>query len=325
MKLCIDTNYFLDFYRQGKESLKILNDIEGILENIVFPEQVYKEFQRNVTKVQQDEIKKFKSSITSYSPSRQIRELKEYKEYERIKKDFEAKTKEIINVLKEISEDRSKDEIYNYIQEIYNNKEVVQLKNNLTLIEKGRNRQLLGNPPGTSDVTIGDEVIWEALLENVKDDLIIITNDRSFKDNKIYLQDEFKEETGHQLFILEKLSDAIKKLGEIPSDALIKYESETLLDPYMDEISKLPEFKDFSNAVYAAGSGIAMYIEGIERIKGVEFIRLYVGESNEEYNVRWNTFFHSKQGNKILVYDIIDNKAISLSEWREKYKNKPFI
>ncbi|KZE67913.1 hypothetical protein AV545_22730 [Paenibacillus jamilae] len=69
MKLCIDTNYFLDFYRQGKESLKILNDIEGILENIVFPEQVYKEFQRNVTKVQQDEIKKFKSSITSYSPS----------------------------------------------------------------------------------------------------------------------------------------------------------------------------------------------------------------------------------------------------------------
>ena len=35
------------------------------------------------------------------------------------------------------------------------------------------NRKLLGNPPTSPDKhTIGDEIIWEMILENIKDDYI---------------------------------------------------------------------------------------------------------------------------------------------------------
>ena len=69
---------------------------------------------------------------------------------------------------------------------------------------------MLGNPPCSPDkYTIGDEVIWELLIENMKEDLIIVTKDYTFHENLSLLTEEYQQRTGRTLLLVtEKFSEA---------------------------------------------------------------------------------------------------------------------
>lgn len=49
-------------------------------------------------------------------------------------------------------------------------------------------RKALGNPPGGDKFSSGDEVIWETLINDLKCNLIVVSKDRTYIQNKEFLQ-----------------------------------------------------------------------------------------------------------------------------------------
>ena len=102
---------------------------------------------------------------------------------------------------------------------------------------KAQKRKLLGNPPSSPDQhTIGDEIIWELLLAKFREDLIIVTRDKTYEENLPLLKKEYKQETGFNLLLVtEKLSEAVERIGKEPTLELIeaeKKEEESVADPF---------------------------------------------------------------------------------------------
>ena len=61
----------------------------------------------------------------------------------------------------------------------------------------------------------------------MKEDLIIVTGDRTFLENKTFLQGEFSSRTGKTLILItEDFSSALKDAGKIPSKKLINVEKQ---------------------------------------------------------------------------------------------------
>jgi hypothetical protein len=98
---------------------------------------------------------------------------------------------------------------------------------------RAQKRKLLGHPPRSPDAyTIGDEVIWELLLANLREDLIVVTRDKTYEDNLPLLKKEYQKKTGFNfLLVTEKLSEAVERIGAKPTPELIdaeKKEQESL-------------------------------------------------------------------------------------------------
>lgn len=70
----------------------------------------------------------------------------------------------------------------------------------------------IGNPPVSDKYSIGDEINWEIVLENVKDDLIIVGRDNTFTNNLNFLQKDFHKKNGK---IIHSLTDSISKAFEL--------------------------------------------------------------------------------------------------------------
>jgi len=93
-------------------------------------------------------------------------------------------------------------------------------------IEKAKLRKILGNPPTSPDkYTIGDELIWETLLDQCDKDLIIVSRDKTFSENVGMLRSEYGDEKRKLVSVTTNLSDALKAIGK-PALAVAKAEKE---------------------------------------------------------------------------------------------------
>ncbi|NEW04650.1 DUF4935 domain-containing protein [Paenibacillus sp. SYP-B3998] len=227
-------------YYWSSDLILIQKCSRNLIEEVV---NYLKEFKRRAADVQIQALKSFREahSSLSHAPTSLLQGLEAYEEYKLAKSNFKKISDKIITELQSISEDRSKDIVFKSVLEIYYLKGVTCVENNPAIIERAKIRHLLGEPPGSNSVTIGDEVIWEALLDTVQEDLIIITNDKSFKNNIIVLKDEFNEITGRNLFMVEKLSEAIKMFGGLPSKSLEDYENKVKLMTYAEVKEKVKQ------------------------------------------------------------------------------------
>ena len=223
-KIYIDTTRLIDFYRVTDDKIVQLEELQKHKRNIVLTEQTRTEFRRNrvtVLKQLQAEFKKIldyerppNAAIIQRLPARQ--ELIELSDKRR---------KEIFDYLNQLINDENTDPIARAVLNLYGDPEVNRINLKDVAIEKAHRRKLLGNPPCSPDkYTIGDEVIWELLLE-LKEDLIIVTTDSTYDDNFPILRDEYKDKTGRNLLLItDKLSEAVKKIGEIPPEELVSAE-----------------------------------------------------------------------------------------------------
>jgi len=72
---------------------------------------------------------------------------------------------------------------------------------------------------------VGDEVIWELLLANVKEDLIIVADDETYSENFPLLAEEYHQRTKQKLLLVTKRFDhALKAIGQTPTADLVKAE-----------------------------------------------------------------------------------------------------
>ncbi|MBU3188745.1 PIN domain-containing protein [Clostridium bowmanii] len=229
-KIFIDTNIFLDFYRANKETLKVLDELKKYAKHIVFPLQVYGEYNRNRVEELEKILLNLKRimKVGSYSTSI-INDLDEFKELQKTKRLYEDNLKALIGKVQEMIDDPSKDLIFNKVKDIFESDGIMIISADNSIIEKAKIRQLLGNPPGSNKFCIGDEVIWECILFGVKSDLVIISRDSTYSQNAYIINEEYKQVTGRKILkITESITDALKSIGEQPNEEIVKIEKEQM-------------------------------------------------------------------------------------------------
>lgn len=100
------------------------------------------------------------------------------------------------------------------------------------IVERAHRRKLRGIPPSSNKrQTIGDEIIWECLLEGCVEDLAVVSLDGDFIDNQEVLAHEFEAHKSHRnlVYVGERLSDALEKFSSLSPE---EYRAEYGQDPY---------------------------------------------------------------------------------------------
>lgn len=229
-KIYTDTNWFIDFYREAPPDLDWLDDLAKSKGSLVITRQTINEFRRNRVATLKSVINAFAKSVKvpSLHATALLRSLPGYEELKSINKDYRKKSKEVSNYLQQVIEDDKKDPVAQKLFAIWADAAITILEPSNELVDKAFRRKLLGNPPTSPDkYTVGDELIWELLLANTKEDLIIVTSDRTFLESKALLQGEFSQRTGKTLILItEEFSSALKAAGKTPSEKLIDVEKQ---------------------------------------------------------------------------------------------------
>lgn len=242
MKILIDTNIYLDFYRSNNEALKLFKELVDHFDKIILTDQIIIEFERSresvIKKVSQnfDSESKLENFSSSY-----LQNLSEFKELVEIKKSYTAKKNEVSKKIDDNLSNPSQDPIASFFKEFVDE----SIKNNKVyhttdeIIKKAHRRKLIGNPPTSSDkYSIGDEINWEIVLANVKEDIIIVGRDNTFKDNLTFLQKDFHKTTGYFIKgLTNSITNALKETGIETSDELKNAE-----DKLIEEIKNYSQF-----------------------------------------------------------------------------------
>jgi hypothetical protein len=225
-KLYIDTNKFVGFYESNHDSLVIFEALAESAGSLVTTEQTVSEFHRNRVNTLRWLVGKFKDSVIFKPFTTSImRAVPGHDELLRTADALKRPVRQVIDHLEEIIRDVAKDPVARGFASLYASPPFPLTPE---LVVSAHRRKLLGNPPSSPDKhTIGDEVIWETLLANCRDDLIVVSNDRTFSDNSNLISKEFAARTsGKKLTVTETIRDGLKALGKKPSDQLIEREKQ---------------------------------------------------------------------------------------------------
>jgi hypothetical protein len=240
-RIYIDTNCLLDFYQAALDRIEVLDDLLPHTAHLVFTRQTINEFQRNRIARLNSLIRLFQDTTTIPSPhaTSLVNAIPQYEELMTLRKQYLAKAKDIVGQLKSMAESEGVDAVAQrvYILWVKSNRPTLEITDDI--VDRAWRRKLLGNPPTSPDkYTIGDEVIWECLLAaNLGDDLIIVTRDKSYLANQLLLKVEYSKTTKRNLILVtERFSDALKAVGEAPSQQLLETEQN------IDELAETHEF-----------------------------------------------------------------------------------
>ena len=249
-KIFIDTNIFLDFYRYNKnDNISNLKDeFKKYFEYFINTKQSYDEFFRNREKTINEFIDTLKSQINPLYDGNFLSSLNGFEDYYENMKLANKSIKCMIDKCSELIFDFEKDPVYSlYLLFCHNTYDRTR-----DIIDRAIKRKYIGNPPTSNKNTCCDEIIWESILENCHDDLIIVTRDKTFNENYNFLKNEYNEKNGKKFLIVELISDAIRLLGDDPSNNLETIEKNILLEKEVLEYEVYHEKSNWVNIVYEA-------------------------------------------------------------------------
>ena len=245
MKLFIDSNIFLSFYSFTNEDLTELEKLVLLIKNkeidLLLPQQVIDETLRNRANVINDSFKKFRETrIFLQFPSY----CKKYDQYTPMQKRLE----QLKEFHREMTTDIQKDidgrklPADSLIQQLFSL--ATKLDNAEESIDRARLRIGLGNPPGKKG-SLGDAVIWETLLTEVKkgDNLCIVSDDTDFcsplnRDSlSEFLQQEWINTKESKLYFYRSLSEFFKG-----NSLEIDLETENEKDIFIQGLKESPNF-----------------------------------------------------------------------------------
>lgn len=263
-KILIDTNIFLGLYESNKDTVDIFKDIGKIKTKLVLPQQIYDEFLRNRDQILRKLIKDIDdANKKGMHLTALIRHSAEYKPLNDAKKKLSEMNDTLIQKIEEMISDPTKDPIFSRFTKLYKSKQVTTIDRSDALIQKAFFRKLSGNPPiSPKQDSIGDEIIWESILEHVNDNLILVTRDGTYKAHSTFLTEEYRERTGRSLSIFDKMSDALKKVGEAPSDKLVQFEEEQRTLPFHSDLNLTKSH--FKAINLATTEGLKNYFDAID-------------------------------------------------------------
>jgi len=253
-KIFIDTNILLDFYRINNQNSinQVLKEIEKYKKYFISTQQSRDEFFRNRERTIRDFIEELKKQNYKVHANNVIATLNTYEKYANTIAEANRVTRKIIEELNELVESQNLD----MICEISSAINEVSYSRTENIIERAMRRKMIGNPPTSTKTTCCDEIIWETILENCKEDLIIVTRDLTFKENYNFLSSEFKEKNGKDLKIVETISKAIELNNELPSQELEFIESDIIIQDELENYGELQDNSNWVNIIYHAILGL---------------------------------------------------------------------
>lgn len=210
----IDTNVFLDFYQSATDRLKVFKDLHARAESILVTEQTVAEFRRNrVARLVDLAVNIKKTSNVQVFTTAVVRELPEFEEWTKARDSAREIAQRMAEKLMSWTLDGNIDLVHSEFEKLVKNCQYIRTSEHA--ITRARRRKLLGQPPTSPNKhTIGDEVIWESLIEGATGDLIIVSRDKTFLENQALLKQEFDESGNRSLVLVTtKLSEALERAG----------------------------------------------------------------------------------------------------------------
>ena len=182
---------------------------------LITTEQSINEFSRNRYTILNESLESFKKGTNiDKGSSTFLRSLKGYKKYEDSLKKFREQRQAVIEEIQGKIEFTQKDDIYFKFKGLWSSKNIIKATNEI--IDAANRRKISGNPPTSDKYTCGDEIIWESLLEYEavnKEDLIIVSKDKTFIQNREFLSEEYLQKTGRPLFLCQDILEAYSIAG----------------------------------------------------------------------------------------------------------------
>jgi hypothetical protein len=227
-KIYPDTNRFVDFYQVALDNIDVFDELQKYKGSLVLTEQTITEFRRNRVSTLKWLVTQFKKTIDVGSPytTTVLRVLPGHKELTELMAAYKKKGEGVLEHLKQLIADEKKDPVAQKFLALAADPAVTKLNLTDQAIDRAHRRKLLGNPPCSPDkYSVGDEVIWELLIENMTEDLIVVTKDHTFHDNLSLLSEEYQQRTGRKLLLVtETFSVALETIGQAPTKELIEAE-----------------------------------------------------------------------------------------------------
>ncbi len=253
-KIFIDTNIFLDFYRYNNNEniLEVKKEFSKYKKHFINTEQSHDEFYRNRERTINEFIETLKSQINPTFESNFIYNFEGFDRYINSIKRANQEINKMIEKCKELILDSQKDPVCN-IYSIFNSKMFPRTED---IVDKAIKRKYIGNPPTSNKYTCCDEIIWETILQQCEDDLIIVTRDKTFKENLNFLKTEFNNKTKKELKTVDSISNAIRLLGDVPSSELENIENSIQVE------------KDIQNSIEDNSSWIAIIYNSLNNLGG---------------------------------------------------------
>lgn len=170
VRIYVDTNIFIDFYQSAHDRVGVFEELLARADRLILTEQTLNEFERNRANVLSALIEQFKKS-TKVKPHTTsiVQALPEWEPLIEARDQFEQQADRARESLEKFLAQPSADPVYTKFLEVVGAKGVVVLPTTDLLVARAQRRKILGNPPNSPDkITVGDELIWEALLEGVR-------------------------------------------------------------------------------------------------------------------------------------------------------------
>jgi hypothetical protein len=221
----IDTNVYLDFYQATHDPVAVFDELYEVRENLVITEQTKQEYGRNRnSRLAQLVVNIEKSGSINPHTVSVVRDTPEFKEWLAAQRIAKTAVKKLAARINTWIADDDQDPVAKGVKRLIDGMSFYVT--NEAAIERAKLRKILGNPPTSPDkYTIGDELIWETLLEQCDKDLIIVSRDKTFLENYRLLRAEYHRPTRKLVSVTKNLSDALKAIGK-PAIAIAKVEKE---------------------------------------------------------------------------------------------------
>lgn len=216
MVIFIDTNIYLDYYKNSGNVLVSLEKLERFIrENkrakLLLPQQIRDEFLRNRNNVIKKSLKAIRQTtlFSDYSSGNKciVKKLHSIKKQaqkltDRIEKDFSSRNSKINKTIKLL---------FSLAETGIESNE---------LFARAHKRIIKGNPPGKNG-SIGDAIVWEIILEQYfKQPIYIVSRDCDWKDEldkdelKSFLLNEWREKSKRKIQIFSSVSNLLNKVAE---------------------------------------------------------------------------------------------------------------
>jgi predicted nucleic acid-binding protein len=245
----VDTNIFLDFYRERKSdvSLRFLEQLESMTDRLIIGSQVEMEYKKHRQEVILESLGKFGAPDWNKLSTPAI--LAKSQSVEIIYKSKQAiasQQKKISSKIRMIMENPvHNDIVYQSLQRIFKAETDINLnrknKKRFEIRELAKKRFFLGYPPRKQgDTSIGDAINWEWIIECAiqrNTNTIIVSRDGDYGvnyDDKWYINDWLSQEYRQRVnpkkkvLLTGKLSEALKVLNVAVSKKMENAEDEML-------------------------------------------------------------------------------------------------
>ncbi len=214
-RIYIDTNVFLDFYQAATDRLAAFHELVDKAANVVLSEQTIREFRRNRSARLSNLAREIESAKPgSVFTTAVVQEIPAFKEWVKAREQAKECAKAISQQLLAWLHDEKSDPVLAEFEKLIAKASV--FATTPQAVDRAKLRKALGEPPTSPDKhTIGDELIWETILEQCKQDLILVSRDRTFLDNADLLKKEFEAAGNRRLVkVTASLREAFKDIGE---------------------------------------------------------------------------------------------------------------